>query len=92
MHTMAAKKIISAATLAFLLSAGAVAAQTTNPTSTDTLGTVQTTDTTSGSSTPGTPNTGAGGDVAGNALLLSSSALVALAGILYVLTRRPREI
>lgn len=40
--------------------------------------------------TPGTPNTGAGGEAASNALLLGSSALIALLGAGY-LVRRSRQ-
>jgi hypothetical protein len=71
---MTAKKIIGTAALATLLLAGSVAAQSTTSSSTDT-GTGGTTAT-----TPGTPNTGAGGNVAENMMILTGSALAAVAG------------
>jgi hypothetical protein len=69
-----AVKFISAATLALLLTAGTVAAQTTTYSSTS-------------SSTPGTPNTGSGGDVAMNIMLLGTSAIIAVGGALYLARR-----
>jgi hypothetical protein len=112
---MTPKKLLSAATLAFLLSAGIAGAQTTpnaNQPDAYQTGTVQTgttgtgtggtgttgttgtggTGTTDSTSTlPGTPNTGLGGDMAANVLLLGSSAVIALAGILYLVTQRTRK-
>ena len=98
---MTAKKLISAATLGFLLTAGVAAAQTTYPTtntgSTNTTGTTDTTGTTNAGSTtgttvPGTPNTGAGGDAGSDVLVPGTSSVIALAGAAYLayLTRRQR--
>lgn len=71
---MTTKKFISAAALAFLLTAGAVSAQTgTSSTSTDDVG---------------TPNTGSGGTVTENMAILAASGLAALAGAAYILRRR----
>ena len=41
-----------------------------------------------GTTTPGVPNTGAGGNAAQNLLLITSSALLALSGGMYLLQRR----
>lgn len=66
------KKIVSGAALAFLLSAGAVAAQST----------------TSTTSVPGTPDTGAGGTSTLNLVLLGGSAAVALVGAMLLARKR----
>lgn len=115
------KKIMGTMALAFMLSVGVAAAQTTN-TGVDQTGTMndQTGQTTretgqtgqtgttgtgtggtgtlpgtpnTGTATgttgiPGTPNTGVGGDAAENMLLLGSSALAAIAGAVYLFSRR----
>ena len=67
------KKIVSSAALAVLLSAGAVAAQSTS-TATDT--------------TVGTPNTGAGGMSTANLMLLGGSAAVAVVGAVLLARKR----
>lgn len=75
---MSAKKILSAAAVAFLLSAGAASAQTS-------------TTSTSSTSTVGTPNTGAGGTAAANLIILGSTAAIALAGLTYLSRRNLPE-
>jgi hypothetical protein len=111
---MKMQKAVGAATLAFLLSASAVAAQTTYPSDAGTMdpntipsgattgnGTTVTSspatapgvpntgtmDSTTGTGTPGVPNTGAGGDAASTMLLLTSSALAAILGGVYLYRR-----
>ncbi len=80
------KKIIGTMALALMVSAGVAGAQTTTDTvTTDTAGGAVSTTTTG---LPGTPNTGVGGDAAENMLLLGSSALAAIAGAAYLLSRR----
>ncbi len=69
---MTAKRIINTVALTMLLVAGSAAAQTTTP------------DTTA----PGTPNTGSGGNAAGNVLLLTGSAAIALGGLAMLSRRR----
>ncbi|MBV9159071.1 MAG: hypothetical protein JO019_00535 [Candidatus Kaiserbacteria bacterium] len=76
---MSAKKLLSATAIAFLLTAGAAAAQTTGST-TDTTGTAST--------TVGTPNTGAGGDAMINTIVLATSAAIALGGAAILARRR----
>ena len=92
---MDATKLLSATALAFVLMAGAAAAQTTGTTTgTDTTGTytgTSATDTSTGadsSSTVGTPNTGAGGSAAANGIVLGTAALLALGGAAY-LAKKP---
>ena len=93
---MTPRKIIGAAALTLMMTAAVASAQATYPT-TDTstsanpaTTTVPGTSNTGTTTVPGTPNTGAGGDVAQNALLLGSSAIIALAGIVYLATRKPQ--
>lgn len=69
------KRIVSSAALAPLLMAGIASAQTTNDIVTST------------STTPGVPNTGAG-DVALNAFILGISAMIVVAGALYLYLNR----
>jgi hypothetical protein len=68
---MTKKKLLGAATLAFLLSAGVAGAQTSTTTST---------------TTPGTPNTGAGGGAA-LALGLGVLSIAAVGGGAYLARR-----
>ncbi len=72
---MSAKKFLSAAALAFLLTAGTANAQTS----------------TSSTTTVGTPNTGAGGNAAANLIILGSTAAIALAGLTYLSRRNLPE-
>jgi hypothetical protein len=76
---MTLKKLMSGTALAFLLTAGIAAAQTS--TSTDTsASTTDTLNTSANSSAVGTPNTGDGGDTAMNMAILGTSAAVAVGG------------
>ena len=80
---MELKKLASATALAFLLTAGAATAQTTGTsTATDTTGT------SGAGSTVGTPNTGAGGDMAVNAIVLTTTGAIALGGAALLARRR----
>lgn len=81
---MELKKLAGATALAFLLTAGAAAAQTTG-----TGSTTATSTTGSGAgSTVGAPNTGAGGDMAVNAILLTTTGAIALGGAALLARRR----
>lgn len=86
-------------TLALLLGVSGAHAQTYTTGSTGTTGTTGSTNTTSSSGTvngastntaPGTPNTGAGGDAAENAMILTGTGAVALLGASYLLRSRTR--
>lgn len=85
-------KLASATALALLLMTGAAAAQTYNTTGTNTTGTSGTGSTSgttnTSSSTVGTPNTGAGGDLATNAIALMTTGAVALGGAALLARRR----
>lgn len=76
---MNAKKLASATALALLLMTGAAAAQTTTSTTTGTSGT---------GATVGTPNTGAGGDMALNAIVLTATGAIAIGGAALLARRR----
>ena len=69
---------VAVATALLLGGAGLASAQTSS-TTTSTASTTST-----GVTTPSSPNTGAGGDMAGNLLLLGVSALVAVGSGAYV--------
>lgn len=72
-------KFIPALALVLVLGGGTLAhAQTATTTDTTTV------------TTPGTPNTGAGGDAAKNALILTGTGAVALLGASYLMRSRTR--
>ncbi|MBI5644877.1 hypothetical protein HY970_02155 [Candidatus Kaiserbacteria bacterium] len=68
---MTVHKLIGATALLVALTAGVASAQTSS----------------SSTSTVGTPNTGAGGGSVANVIVLTGSALVALAGLAYLARR-----